>query len=70
MTITEHPEHQVALDQLIAARVLSPGARNMSLSDIAFQHNEANALGPTDPEYINPGLPLINQIHRILAASR
>lgn len=42
----------------------------MSLSDIAFQHNEANAVGPCDPEYINPGLPLINQIHRILAASR
>lgn len=39
-------------EALIAAGTLSPGARSIPLADAIDQYNEANALNPTDTDYI------------------
>lgn len=41
-------------ERLIAAGRLSPGARSMPLVDAIDQYNEANALDPSDPDYLHP----------------
>lgn len=39
-------------ERLIAARILSPGARSMTPEAAAEQYNAANALEPGDPDYL------------------
>ncbi|KJR05085.1 hypothetical protein [Gordonia sihwensis] len=39
-------------EHLIASGHLAPGARSMTLTDAIDQYNEANALAPCDPDYI------------------
>lgn len=41
-------------EALISAGTLSPGARSMPLAAAIAQHNEANALGPDHPDYLQP----------------
>lgn len=41
-------------EHLIAAGHLAAGARSMPLADAIDQYNEANALNPTDADYIHP----------------
>ncbi|MGB6244659.1 hypothetical protein [Gordonia sp. (in: high G+C Gram-positive bacteria)] len=41
-------------ERLIASGHLAPGARSMHLADAIDQYNEANALDPSDPDYIRP----------------
>lgn len=40
-------EHMIRLGEL------SPAARDMSLEDVAWQYNEANALSPEDADYLH-----------------
>ncbi len=41
-------------EHLIASGRLSPGARSMPLADAIDQYNAANALAPSDPDYLQP----------------
>ena len=41
-------------EALISAGTLSPGARSMPLAAAIAQHNEANALSPDHPDYLQP----------------
>lgn len=41
-------------EHLIAAGHLAPGARSMHLADAIDQYNEANALSPDHPDYLQP----------------
>lgn len=44
------------IERQIAAGRLAPGARGMSRTEAADQHNQANALTPTDHDYLySPG---------------
>ena len=63
----EHVGDSRAIERLIAARVLSPAARSMTVPDIAAQHNGANP----DPQHrIDPARPLREQVDRLIAAEK
>ena len=58
-----------AIDILIAAHVLSPGARTMTNQEIAAQHNGANAYAPGDPGFLDPNEELFIQTGRLINAA-
>ncbi|ATD71735.1 hypothetical protein CNO18_17185 [Gordonia sp. 1D] len=44
------------IERQVAADRLAPGARGLTREEAARQHNAANALDPTDPDYLyTPG---------------
>lgn len=66
--LRKHPDDNQVIEMLIGARILSPAARYMSSEAIAEQHNGANALDQTDPLFLDPTAPLVDQVDRIITA--
>lgn len=64
-----HRDDTPAIDILIAAHVLAPGARTMTNREIAAQHNGANAYAPGDPGFLDPDEEFITQAGRIINAT-
>ena len=61
-----HADDDTAVEELIAAGVLSPGARGLTNSEIATQHNGANSLAPGQAGHLDANAPLLPQVARIV----
>lgn len=44
---------EALVERMIYLGELAPAARDMSLEDVAWQYNEANALSPEDADYLH-----------------
>lgn len=54
-------DDELWIERQIARRVLSPGARGMSAAYAARQHNQAQALSPTDENYLVPPIAVTHR---------
>ena len=58
-----HTDDTRAVEALIARGILSPGARSMTIAQIAEQHNGVH---PEDQDRIDPQIPLAGQLPRLI----
>lgn len=65
-----HADDEKAVEELITAGVLSPGARGLTNAEITIQHNGANALAPGQAGYLDRDAPLLPQVARIVRDHR